>query len=182
MIRIATDNLTDLIRKKHQILVQLREIGRKQQQLTGESQAANLLQLLGAKQHLITALQMVERNLRPFQTEDPDTRQWRCPEDRQQCAEQSTACQKLLAEVVEIEKQQEIRMTQRRNEVAAKLQQAGAAREAANAYSLHAAQSPSPSASRGFNSAEWNAESMPGSIDFTTGNPITGNPSTGGGQ
>ncbi|MGI9457893.1 MAG: hypothetical protein ACR2NU_15110 [Aeoliella sp.] len=137
MTLIATDNLAELIRKKHQILVQLREIGRRQEQLVGEAQASNLMQLLGAKQHLINALQSVERSLQPFQAEDPDSRLWRSPAQRADCAEQAVACKNLLAEVMELEKRQEIRMTERRDEVASRLKQAGAARQAANAYGLH---------------------------------------------
>ncbi len=137
MSPLATDNLAELIRKKHRILVQLREIARRQEDLVGELQASSLLQLLGAKQHLISALQMVERGLRPFQAEDPESRQWRSEQDRATCAVQSEACRELLAQVMDLEKQHEMRIAQRRDEVASQLQQASAAREAVDAYGQH---------------------------------------------
>jgi len=137
MNSLATDNLAALVRKKHQILVQLRDIGHRQAKLIDQSATASLLQLLGAKQHLITALQMVERHLRPFQGEDPEQRQWRSPADRAACAQQAAECQQLLGEVMALEREQEGRMQHRRDQVAAQLKQAGVAREAAGAYGRH---------------------------------------------
>lgn len=137
MSLLATDQLAELIRKKHQILVQLREIGRRQQPLVDDASTNHLLQLLGAKQHLIHALQLVERHLRPFQAEDPEQRQWRSPAERSACAAQAEQCRTLLAEVMELERQQEARMSERRDQVAVQLQQAATAREAAGAYHQH---------------------------------------------
>lgn len=137
MTKLPTDNLAELIRKKHQILVQLRDIGLRQQKLVEASATTGLLQLLGAKQHLIGALQMVERNLRPFQSDDPEQRQWRNPSDRAACAERANECQQLLSEVMELERSQEARMVQRRDEVAAQLHRAGAAHQAVDAYARH---------------------------------------------
>ena len=134
MTALATDNLADLIRKKQQILVQLRDIGLKQQRLVDESATNSLLQLLGAKQHLIAALQLVERRLRPFQAEDPDQRVWRSAEDRQACAMRAEACNQLLAEVMDLERQQEAKMVERRDDTAHKLQRARSARQVVGAY------------------------------------------------
>lgn len=134
---LATDNLAELIRKKHLILVQLREIGLRQQKLVDESATTPLLQLLGAKQHLIAALQMVERNLRPFQAEDPENRVWRTPADRAACATTAAECQQLLAEVMGLERSQELRMVERRDLVAQQLRRANTAHQAADAYQQH---------------------------------------------
>lgn len=134
---LATENLAALIRKKHQILVQLREIGVRQQKLADDSQTTSLLQLLGAKQHLIGALQIVERNLRPFQEEDPEQRTWRTQDERADCARRAQECQQLLAEVMELERQQEAKMVERRDEVIERLRRAGSAQHAATAYGEH---------------------------------------------
>ena len=53
----ATEQLAELIRKKHQVLVQLRDIGRRQTDLVSGGEIAALLKLLAGKQHLIAALQ-----------------------------------------------------------------------------------------------------------------------------
>jgi hypothetical protein len=134
---ISTDNLAELIRKKHQILTQLRVIGLRQQRLVDETDTTGLLQLLGAKQHLIGALQMVERSLRPFQEEDPEQRQWRSPGDRAACAERAAECQALLCEVMELERTQEAKMIERRDQVAEQLRRAGSAHQAVGAYAQH---------------------------------------------
>ncbi len=139
MNTLATDNLAELIRKKHQILTQLREIGLRQQKLVDESATVGLLQLLGAKQHLIGALQMVERNLRPFQAEDPEQRQWRTAAERAACAERAAECQQLLSDVMELERRQEARMVERRDQAAEQLQRAGAAHQAVGAYAQYRA-------------------------------------------
>lgn len=137
MTALATDNLAELIRKKHVILVQLRDIGMRQQKLVDESATMALLQLLGAKQHLIAALQMVERGLRPFQAEDPESRVWRSQADRSACATKAAECQQLLSEVMDLERAQEARMTERRDEVAQQLRRANTAHQAADAYQQH---------------------------------------------
>ena len=137
MSRLATDNLLDLIRKKHQLLMQLREIGRRQASLVETGNPQPLLQLLAAKQHLINGLQLVERHLRPFQAEDPESRHWRSAEDRQRCALMADECRTLLAEVVAMERDQEQRMREHRNAVASRLQSAGKSQHAADAYRQH---------------------------------------------
>lgn len=137
MTTLATDNLAELIRKKHLILVQLRDIGLRQQKLVDESATTALLQLLGAKQHLIAALQMVERSLRPFQAEDPGSRVWRSPADREVCATKAAECQQMLSEVMELERNQEARMVERRDQVAQQLRRANHAHQAVDAYQQH---------------------------------------------
>lgn len=143
MSTLATDHLADLVRKKHQILAQLCQVGKKQQQLVDGGSSQQLMQLLAAKQHLINGLQLVERHLRPFQAEDPDARVWRSPEVRQQCAQQADECRDLLAQVIQLEKQHETQMARRRDEVATQLQRSGAAQQATGAYRQHRIESPS---------------------------------------
>ncbi|QDU55327.1 hypothetical protein [Aeoliella mucimassa] len=142
MTSLATDNLAELIRKKQQVLLQLRDIGLKQQHAVDSADTSGLLQLLGAKQHLIAALQLVERHLRPFQAEDPEQRVWRSAQDRQACAKRAEECNQLLKEVMDLERQQELRMVEHRDRVAARLKQAGTAQRAVGAYAQQ--RSPQP--------------------------------------
>ncbi len=140
MSTLATDKLAELVRKKHQVLTQLREIGLRQQALVDQSDITHLLQLLGAKQHLIGALQTVERSLRPFQSDDPESRAWRSPADRAACAERANDCRRLLDEVMQLEREQEARMIERRDQVADRLHRAGTAHRAVGAYEQQARQ------------------------------------------
>src|SRR5215470_7730002 len=131
---LSTDQLAELIRKKHQILVRLRDVGRQQADLVGGGEIGALLKLLAGKQQLIVGLQELERLLKPFYAENPDTRVWRTPAERAECARLVNECNALLEEVVQLEKRGAEKMDARKNEVAEQLQQAHAAAHVRNAY------------------------------------------------
>jgi hypothetical protein len=130
----STTILAELIRRKHDVLVQLCDVGRRQRDFVARGETTALLQLLAAKQSMISLLQQVETELAPFHAEDPDARAWRSVEDRERCARQAAECNRLLAEIVELERHSAERLTERRNEVAAQLRQVHAAGQARHAY------------------------------------------------
>jgi hypothetical protein len=132
-----TERLAELIRKKHHVLVQLRDVGRRQLELVNGGDIATLLALLGAKQKLIGGLQALEQELAPYYAENPDDRQWASPEQRADCARQASDCNTLLEEIVVLEKAGAEKITVRRNEVASQLQQAHAATQVRSAYEAH---------------------------------------------
>jgi flagellar biosynthesis/type III secretory pathway chaperone len=133
-MQLPTTLLADLIRRKHAVLVQLCEVGRRQKEVVERGETTALLELLAAKQTMITLLQQVERELAPFQAEHPDARVWESPEARAHCAAQSVECNQLLAAVVELERHCCDQMTIRRNDVAAQLKHAVSAGHARSAY------------------------------------------------
>ena len=130
----STEQLAALIAQKHEVLVQLRAVGVRQTGLVAGGEHAALLKLLAAKQHLITRLQELERELKPFYAGDPDKRVWRSPDDRARCAKQANDCNALLEEIVQLEKLGADKMNERKNEVAQQLQQVHAATHVRNAY------------------------------------------------
>jgi hypothetical protein len=130
----STELLGELIRRKHVVLVQLRDIGRRQMDLVTSGEIAALLTLLASKQTLIADLQNLERGLKPFFAENPESRVWRSPAERAQCARLAEECNALLEEVVRMEKLGAEQMDARKNEVAAQLQQVHAAAHVRNAY------------------------------------------------
>lgn len=134
---LSTDNLTQLIRQKRRVLVQLREVATRQGQLVEAGDIAALMKLLAAKQKLITALQAVERQLAPYHDDDPEARVWPSPDHRAACAAEAAECSRLLAEVMEMEKAQEGVMTGRRDALAGRLQTAHAAHAVQAAYQTH---------------------------------------------
>jgi flagellar biosynthesis/type III secretory pathway chaperone len=134
MSTLPTTRLADLIRRKHDVLAQLCEVGRRQQEIVERGETAALLQLLSAKQNMITLMQQVERELAPYHGEEPNARVWASAEARADCAAQAAKCNRLLAEIVELERHSADRMTVRRNEVAAQLRQVYAAGQARHAY------------------------------------------------
>jgi hypothetical protein len=130
----GTDRLAGLIRRKHQVLVQLREFGTHQTNLIRGGDIASLLKLLAAKQQLISALQTLEGELRPFYDDDPERRSWSSTQARARCSEQAAECNALLHDIVELEKAGAEIMAVRRNEAAEQLQQAHAAAHVRSAY------------------------------------------------
>jgi flagellar biosynthesis/type III secretory pathway chaperone len=130
----STELLATLISRKHDVLVQLRAVGARQTDLVASGEIAALLKLLAAKQSLITRLQEIERELKPYFAADPEKRVWRSPEERARCAQQADDCNRLLEEVVRLEKIGAEKMDQRKNEVAQQLQHAHAAAHVRSAY------------------------------------------------
>jgi hypothetical protein len=130
----STEQLAGLIAQKHEVLVQLRAVGVRQTDLVASGEVAALLKLLAAKQHLITRLQELERELKPYYAGDPDKRVWRSPDERARCAKQAGECNALLEEVVRLERLGAEKMNERKNEVAQQLHQVHAATHVRNAY------------------------------------------------
>jgi hypothetical protein len=133
----STEQLAELIRRKHQVLMQLRDVGRRQTDLAASGNIASLLKLLAAKQQLIATLQTLEHDLKPYYTEDPERRVWKSPQDRADCAQQVIECNAMLEEIVRLEKLGAEKITVRRNEVAEQLQQVHSAAQVRGAYEAH---------------------------------------------
>ncbi len=134
-----TDLLSDLIDRKLQCLVQLRDMGRRQFELVEEGSITSLLDLLSAKQEVLARMQSIERRLDPFRDQDPDARRWRSPQKRRSCAEQVKRCERLLAETLAQEKRSEQELIRRRDEAAHQLQGIQHAGQACGAYAAAAA-------------------------------------------
>ncbi len=129
-----TERLSELVSQKQTLLVQLRDLGRRQLESIDAGDVGVLLKVLSAKQRLLTALHEIERGLDPFRNQNPETRRWRTPDDRQRCAQLVLRCEALLNEVMQQEKQSESQLKLRRDEAATRLQGAHAAAEARGAY------------------------------------------------
>lgn len=129
-----TDRLAELISARHEVLVHLRELSRRQLDLIGAGDVNRLLVLLSAKQTLLERLQTVERQLDPFRRQDPDGRRWRSPQAREKTRQTAERCERLLGEVMLVEKQGESDLIRRRDEVARQLEGMHHASRARTAY------------------------------------------------
>lgn len=129
-----TAMLAELIAQKRDCLAQMRDLGLRQLELINGGEIAKLIKVLSGKTHLIGVLQKIEDDLKPFHEQDPAERTWRLPEDRARCADDVTACQELLSEIVKQEKQSESRLIERRDKVGVQLHDAHAAGQARGAY------------------------------------------------
>jgi hypothetical protein len=109
-------------------------MGLRQLELVREGKVNLLLDLLSARQRAMLHLQKIERELDPFRTQDPESREWRTAADRERCAGLLAQCESLLAEIIAQEKQSEREMVRRRDEVAGRLQCVHTGREVHGAY------------------------------------------------
>jgi hypothetical protein len=131
---LSTENLIQRIAQKLELLVQLRDLGVHQAMLIESGDMTQLLKLLSAKQRLLTALQSVERALDPYRHDDPETRVWASPEERERCAQAAAACEETLRFIMEQERQSESQMIARRDQAAARLESAHQAAAVQRAY------------------------------------------------
>jgi len=130
---INTERLTALVTTKQQVLEILVQLSRQQLALISAGDMTTLLKLLAGKQTVMNQLQIIERELAPFRDEDPDQRVWNSPSHRAACQARAQQCNTLLADAMELERQAESAMHERRNSTAAALTalQAGASAKAA---------------------------------------------------
>ncbi len=137
MIELTGEKLADLISKRHGCLVQLHRLGCKQTELIHSGEMSTLMRLLSAKNQLIIAMQAIERELTPFHAQDAATRPWHSPEARHACAQQAEACRELLEAVMQMEQENEQKLTQRRDQISQQLQSVQNSATARRAYESH---------------------------------------------
>ena len=131
---METEVLASLIDKKYEVLSLLRQLARAQVDVVRDGDTTRLMKLLATKQTLLNQLQSVERQLDPFRSQDPVSRQWRSPEHRQQTRDMATRCESLLNEIMLVEKQCEGELVVRRDAAATRLQGFHSVTQAADAY------------------------------------------------
>ena len=139
MSHFDTDRLAELVSTKYELLIQIRDLGRLQNDFIDADDFSQLLKVLSAKQRLLNALHATEQELNPFRDQDPDSRIWRNISDRQRCADLVRRANLIFQEVVEQEKQSESQLLVRRDDVAARLHGAHSAAQARSAYMTSAA-------------------------------------------
>jgi hypothetical protein len=131
---LETSLLAELIARKRDCLLQLRDLGPRQLALVREGSMTTLLDVLSAKQRLLWELQKLERQIDPFRGQDPADRRWPTPEARQQTAGRLAECEALLAQIVRQDQQSEEELIRRRQQTAIQLRGVHAAHRARGAY------------------------------------------------
>jgi hypothetical protein len=141
---LTGDKLAELIAHRHACLTQMHKLGTKQSELVASGEVGGLLRLLSVKNQLIAALQTIEQQLAPFHDQDPDSRVWSTPVARERCARQAAECQALLEQIMDMERDSEQKMTERRDQIANQLQAAQSAGTARRAYQAQQRGTPRP--------------------------------------
>jgi len=137
MAELSTELLADLMSKRRKCLVQLRELGLRQAAMIAAGEMAELLRMVAAKQQLIVALQAIEKQLAPFQSQAPEVRDWSSAALREQCAADAEACRALIQEVMAMEQSGEQQMTQRRDMVTGQMRSMAAGVRVHDAYAAN---------------------------------------------
>ena len=137
MSSLNTKHLATLISQRRRCLQQLRELGKRQDEMILASDMTALMQLLSAKQQLVTALQKIEVELRPYAEDDPEARVWESPAARESCAAEAAECRRLLEEVMEAEQRNHSQLALRRDDAAHQLRSVASNRQVRQAYQQH---------------------------------------------
>lgn len=132
--RTSADRLAELVRRKQACLAELLGICRRQWELVEGGDVEGLLELLAWKQRYLQEIQRLETELAPYRQEVPEIRSWPTEEARRETAGRLQDCRRLLAEILEIERYCEQKMTARREEIRRRLEGLQAAGEAREAY------------------------------------------------
>jgi hypothetical protein len=135
---LTTDRLAALVRQKHDVLVPLHDLARKQLEAVAADDVDRLLAILATKQPLLAELQRLERALDPFRQQAPEERVWASPAERRACQQTAERANRLLAELMELERQGERALQSYRQVVAEQLQQTSGALAARQAYAAPA--------------------------------------------
>ncbi|HWC88370.1 MAG TPA: hypothetical protein VG433_01905 [Pirellulales bacterium] len=134
MAFVETHLLAELLGRKHDCLAQLYELGGQQLVLVESGDITQLLKVLAAKQRLLERLQEIEGGLDPFRSQHPDQRQWSSAEERSRCSQVVERSELLFRDILAREKQSEQLLGLRRDDAAARLEQAHTASQARGAY------------------------------------------------
>ena len=130
----ATQQLYGLICQQREVLLELKHFAEVQHQIVQQNELGRLVSLLAAKQKAIQRLQEIDRNLAPFQDQDPESRVWSSEEQRDECRRIAKECPRLLVEVMKLEQTAEETLTAQRKTISQQIEQSTTRSQAANAY------------------------------------------------
>lgn len=129
-----TDQLAELLERRHACLSQVAYLSRRQVELIDGGDLGTLLKILAGKQQLLGDLHAIERGLDPFRHQQPDERHWPNPAARERCARLASESDRLLGEIFQLEQRSAGGLQQRRDAAAERLQGLHSAQEARGAY------------------------------------------------
>jgi len=128
--------LSGLLERKLDCLERLHALSQTQLEAISAGEVSQLLTILSSKQQTLAEFHAIEQKLKPFAWQDPETRQWSDPSDRELCAGLLARCESLLHTIVEQEKQAESLLRKHRDEAALRLHGASDSTHARSAYAF----------------------------------------------
>lgn len=133
-VQTDTRRLSALIRKRFELVREIHLLTVAHPDLSSIEDVSVTLSLLSRKETIIDQLARVHSELLPFQAQDPDSRLWNSPSERQQCGELARQTEHLLQEIMTLDERNLHFMQHRRDAVAAQLSQGRDSQAAQRAY------------------------------------------------
>jgi len=146
---MTTAKLAALIDARLGVLTQLLALSRRQTTVIDGDDLSALLTVLAGKQQLVNQLQLLDKQLAPFQQQSPESRQWSSAAERARCQQQAAQCEAVLREILTAERQAEDQMTQRRDAISQRLDSLNQSIHSAKGYAPVVARTASQFASEG---------------------------------
>ena len=135
-MQCSTQELSELVSRKLHLLREIRRMTLQQEALVADRDVDRLLTLLSRKNDAMDGLRTVQTALATFGGEDPETRQWESSEARQACRDELQQCNRLIAELLQLEQAAIDRLTRDRELIGRQLQQVHSGESIEQAYSV----------------------------------------------
>lgn len=132
------DTLTDLVERRHQVLLELLELGDRQADAVRHNRMSELLEILNRKQVPLETLGRLSDALREAVTDDPGQREWASPQARAACRQLNEACEQMLQRLMRQEAEAETELASARDALDQELAVGEGKRRAAGGYSAAA--------------------------------------------
>lgn len=130
-----SQRLLHCVQSKFELVEQLYELTCQQMDCLESSEVEDLLTVLGQKQFLFDQIAEVREELEPLLSVDPDQRNWRDPQERQQCRELVQRCKERMQEILRMEESSLGRLTERKQLISEQLNYMSSAQRVDSAYS-----------------------------------------------
>jgi Mg2+ and Co2+ transporter CorA len=128
------DQLIELMRRRRDVLTELLKFCDAQVAAIDSDRMTDLMRTLSDKQPLINQLSLLAGPLCEAVGDDPATRIWSSPEQRQQCRQWQDECDAMHQELLATEAVCELKLDVSRSKMQQKLQRVTSGRDAVNRY------------------------------------------------
>ncbi|MCL2624058.1 MAG: hypothetical protein FWD31_10370 [Planctomycetaceae bacterium] len=122
-MRTDSEHLYQLIGQKLERLEQLYACSSNQMQYLEMEEMGAILEILAEKQHLLIAIEGIDRQIAQYHVDDPEERVWPSPEMRQECRDRVSRCDQLIRETLECDRMAEQRLIDKKNDAKSRLLQ-----------------------------------------------------------
>lgn len=129
-----TERLYDLIAERLKVVEALGLLSANQAALCHGDTVESMLGIIGRRESIVERLQAIQEQLRPYQADDPERRQWISSERREECRKLSHRTDAILKEVMLSDNQILEQMQQQRDAIAVELRNGKDSQLAQQAY------------------------------------------------